>query len=142
MLLLAPCGVFAAGLPSVTATPAAGGGTQYSLNVQVLLLMTLLTVLPALLLSMTAFTRIVVVLGLLRQALGTNQPPSNQILVGLAMLLSFFVMSPVMQKVYEEGPKPYMDGTLRLGPALAARLRPLRGLMQTGSDEGREGGGV
>src|SRR3546814_1458713 len=77
MLLLAPCGVFAAGLPSVTATPAAGGGTQYSLNVQVLLLMTLLTVLPALFLSMTAFTRIVVVLGLLRQALGTNQTPSR-----------------------------------------------------------------
>src|SRR3546814_8598052 len=102
MLLLAPCGVFAAGLPSVTATPAAGGGTQYSLNVQVLLLMTLLTVLPALLLSMTAFTRIVVVLGLLRQALGTTQTPSNQILVGLAMLLSFFVMSPVLQTVYDE----------------------------------------
>src|SRR3546814_5927234 len=78
MLLLAPCGVFAAGLPSVTATPAAGGGTQYSLNVQVLLLMTLLTVLPALLLSMTAFTRIVVVLGLLRQALGTNQTPRSE----------------------------------------------------------------
>lgn len=128
-MLLAPCGAFAAGLPSVTATPAAGGGTQYSLNVEVLLLMTLLTVLPALLLSVTAFTRIVVVLGLLRQALGTNQTPSNQILVGLAMLLSFFVMSPVLQKVYDQGAKPYMDGTMAFEPALAAGAKPLRGFM-------------
>src|SRR3546814_4466442 len=82
-----------------------------------------------LLLSMTAFTRIVVVLGLLRQALGTNQTPSNQILVGLAMLLSFFVMSPVLQKVYDEGAKPYMDGTMSFEPALAAGARPLRGFM-------------
>ncbi|WP_051277913.1 flagellar type III secretion system pore protein FliP [Solimonas flava] len=119
----------AAGLPGVTATPIGGGATQYSVNVEVLLLMTLLTLLPALLLCMTAFTRVIVVLGLLRQALGTNQTPSNQILVGLALLLSFFVMAPVLQKVYEDGARPYMDGQLAFEPALAAGARPLRGFM-------------
>ncbi|NKF21700.1 flagellar type III secretion system pore protein FliP [Solimonas marina] len=128
-IVLMPQFASAAGLPGVTATPAAGGGTQYSLSVQVLLLMTLLTVLPALMLCMTAFTRIVVVLGLLRQALGTNQTPSNQILVGLALLLSFFVMAPVLQKVYDEGAKPYMDGKMEFEPALAAGAKPLRGFM-------------
>ncbi|MGH8443770.1 MAG: flagellar type III secretion system pore protein FliP [Solimonas sp.] len=127
--LALPALASAAGLPGVTAAPAGGGATQYSLNVEVLLLMTLLTVLPALLLSMTAFTRIVVVLGLLRQALGTNQTPSNQILVGLALLLSFFVMSPVLQRAYEDGARPYMDGKLAFEPALAAGVRPLRGFM-------------
>ncbi|WP_020650226.1 flagellar type III secretion system pore protein FliP [Solimonas variicoloris] len=124
-----PGAVAAAGLPGVTATPVGGGATQYSVNVEVLLLMTLLTLLPALLLCMTAFTRIVVVLGLLRQALGTNQTPSNQILVGLALLLSFFVMAPVLQKVYEDGARPYMDGQLAFEPALAAGAKPLRGFM-------------
>jgi len=119
----------AAGLPSVTATPAAGGGTQYALNVEVLLLMTMLTLLPALLLSMTAFTRIIVVLGLLRQALGTNQTPSNQILVGLGLLLSFFVMAPVLQKSYEDGAKPYMDGQMGFEQALSAGVKPLRSFM-------------
>ncbi len=117
------------GLPALTTAPAAGGGQTYSLSLQVLLLMTALTLLPAALLSMTAFTRIVVVLGLLRQALGTGGTPSNQILIGLALALSFFVMQPVYDRVYAEAAKPYLDGTMAFEPALAAAAKPMRGFM-------------
>ena len=128
LALLAPAAE-AAGLPALNVAPAAGGGQSYSLSLQVVLLMTALTLLPAGLLAMTAFTRIVVVLGLLRQALGTGATPSNQILVGLSLFLTFFVMQPVFDKVYNESAKPYLDGTLAFEPALAAAARPMRGFM-------------
>ena len=83
------------GLPAVTSAPAAGGGTTYSLTIQTLLLMTALTFIPAAVLMMTGFTRIVIVLSLLRHALGTQTSPPNQIIVGLSLFLTFFVMSPV-----------------------------------------------
>ena len=127
-LLLAPAAE-AAGLPALSVTPNAGGGQSYSLSLQVLLLMTALTLLPAALLAMTAFTRIVVVLGLLRQALGTGATPSNQILVGLSLFLSLFVMQPVFDKVYSEAAKPYLDGQLAFEPALAAAAKPMRAFM-------------
>lgn len=126
--LLAPAAE-AAGLPALSVTPNAGGGQSYSLSLQVLLLMTALTLLPAALLAMTAFTRIVVVLGLLRQALGTGATPSNQILVGLSLFLSLFVMQPVFDKVYSEAAKPYLDGQLAFEPALAAAAKPMRAFM-------------
>ncbi|SEQ62751.1 flagellar biosynthetic protein FliP [Solimonas aquatica] len=130
VLVLLPLGeAFAAGVPAVSAAPGKGGGTEYSVNVEVLILMTVLSVLPALLLSMTAFTRILVVFGLLRQALGTGQTPSNQIMVGLALLLSLFVMSPVLDRVYNEGAKPYLDGKMSFEPAFAAGVKPLRSFM-------------
>lgn len=129
LALLSSSPLWAAGLPAVTASAAKGGGTEYSVNVEVLLLMTLLSVLPALLLSMTAFTRILVVFGLLRQALGTGQTPSNQILVGLALLLSLFVMSPVLERVYQDGAKPYLDGQMSFEPAFQAGVKPLRQFM-------------
>ncbi|WP_091532987.1 flagellar type III secretion system pore protein FliP [Fontimonas thermophila] len=116
-------------LPAVTATPVAGGGTEYSLSIQVLLLMTALTLLPAALLSMTAFTRIVIVLGLLRQALGTGQTPTNQVLIGLSLFLTFFVMSPVIERVYTDAVQPYMAGELAFEPALQAAVRPMRAFM-------------
>jgi len=119
----------AAGLPALSVTPAAGGGQSYSLSLQVVLLMTALTLLPAGLLAMTAFTRIVVVLGLLRQALGTGSTPSNQILIGLSLFLTFFVMQPVFDKVYSEAAKPYLDGKMEFEPALAAAAKPLRAFM-------------
>ncbi|MDP9140058.1 MAG: flagellar type III secretion system pore protein FliP [Pseudomonadota bacterium] len=119
----------AAGLPTLTATPAAGGSTEYSLSIQTLLVMTGLSLLPALLLSMTAFLRIIVVLGLLRQALGTGQTPTNQILLGLALLLTFFVMSPTLDRVYAEGAQPYLDGKMEFKPALEAGAKPLRQFM-------------
>ncbi len=116
-------------LPAVTSTPIAGGGTEYSLSIQVLLLMTLLTLLPAALLGMTAFTRIVIVLGLLRQALGTGQTPTNQVLIGLSLFLTFFVMSPVLERVYSEAVQPYMAGELAFEPALQAAAQPMRAFM-------------
>ena len=129
VMLLPELAAAAPGLPTLTATPAAGGATQYSLSIQTLLLMTGLTLLPAILLSMTAFIRIIVVLGLLRQALGTGQTPTNQILIGLALLLTFFVMSPVMDRIYTDAAQPYLDGKMEFMPALEAGAKPLRSFM-------------
>ncbi len=129
-LSILPEAAFAApGLPTLTATPVAGGSTEYSLSIQTLLVMTGLSLLPALLLSMTAFLRIIVVLGLLRQALGTGQTPTNQILLGLALLLTFFVMSPVMDRIYTDAAAPYLDGKMEFKPALEAGAKPLRQFM-------------
>ena len=89
--------VFAqSGLPAITVETTEDGGQAYSLSLQVLVLMTAITVLPGLLLTMTSFTRIIIVLAILRQALGTAQTPSNQILLGLALFITFFVMTPVI----------------------------------------------
>lgn len=116
-------------LPALTATPGDGGTTEYSLSLQVLLLMTALTLLPAMLLAMTAFTRIIVVLGLLRQALGTGQTPTNQVLIGLALLLTMFVMAPVYERVHQDAIAPYLAGELDFEPALAAAQQPVRAFM-------------
>ena len=102
----------ATGLPAVTVTTNPGGGQTYSLTLQILILMTVLTLLPAILLMMTAFTRIVIVLGILRQALGAGQTPPNQVLIGLSLFLTMFVMSPVIDRVNTEAVKPYLAGTL------------------------------
>ena len=107
-MLFVPVLAWAApGLPAVTSTPAPGGGQSYSFSIEALLFMTSLTFLPAILLMMTAFTRIVIVLSLLRQALGTMQAPPNQVIVGLSLFLTFFVMAPVFDKIYAEAYKPY-----------------------------------
>ncbi|HSW14067.1 MAG TPA: flagellar type III secretion system pore protein FliP [Solimonas sp.] len=129
LLLLAPGLAFAAGLPAVTVSSAPGGGQQYSLSIQVLFLMTALTLLPAALLMTTSFTRIVIVLGLLRQALGTGQTPSNQILIGLSLFLTFFIMAPVFDKVYTEAAQPYLDGQMEFQPALQKAAAPVREFM-------------
>jgi flagellar biosynthetic protein FliP len=125
----------AGGLPALNVTPAPGGGQSYSLSLQVLLMMTALTLLPAALLAMTAFTRIVVVLGLLRQALGTGGTPSNQILIGLALFLTLFVMQPVFDRIYTDAAKPYLDGQMPFEPALAAAAKPVRGFMMAQTRE-------
>lgn len=129
LLSLLPDLAFAAGLPAVTVSPAPGGGQQYSLSIQILLMMTALTLLPAALLMMTSFTRIVIVLGLLRQALGTGQTPSNQILIGLSLFLTFFVMSPVLERIYADAAQPYLDGKMEFQPALQAASGPIREFM-------------
>lgn len=117
------------GLPAVTVTPAPGGGSSYSLSIQVLVLMTLITLLPSILLMMTAFTRIIVVLGLLRQALGTGQTPSNPVLIGLAFFMTLFVMQPVIDRVYNEAVTPYLDGKLEPKLALETASKPIREFM-------------
>jgi flagellar biosynthetic protein FliP len=130
LLLLAPLALSAdPGLPALTLQTDPSGGQSYSLSIQVLVLMTLLTLLPALLLSMTSFTRIVIVLAILRQALGTAQSPPNQVLVGLALFLSFFIMAPVLDQAYQRGVAPYMAGTMPLEQGLQEGIAPLREFM-------------
>ncbi len=117
------------GLPAFTSTPAPGGGQSYSLNLQTLLLLTALTFLPAVLLLMTGFTRIIIVLSLLRQALGTPTAPPNQVLIGLALFLTLFVMAPVVDHIYQEAWVPYSEDKIPLDQALAKGAQPLRGFM-------------
>lgn len=131
--LLLPAGMAVAqasgGLPAITSTPAAGGGTTYSLTIQTLLLMTALTFIPAAVLMMTGFTRIVIVLSLLRHALGTQTSPPNQVIVGLALFLTFFVMSPVLEKVYIDAYVPLSENKINVMQAAERAAIPLRGFM-------------
>ena len=117
------------GLPAFTSTPTPGGGQSYALNLQTLLMLTALTFLPAVLLLMTGFTRIIIVLSLLRQALGTPTSPPNQVLVGLALFLTMFVMSPVLERVYDEAWVPYSNDEIQFNEALNKGAQPLRGFM-------------
>src|SRR6201996_5287065 len=105
------------------------GGQSYSLTFQVLILMTVLTLLPAILLAMTAFTRIIIVLSILRQALGMATTPSNQVLTGLALFLTFFVMSATLDQSYTNGIKPYLDGQLAGDVAITRTVQPLKKFM-------------
>jgi len=118
-----------AGIPMLTVQNAAGGGQNWSLSLQVLALMTVLTMLPAILLMMTSFTRIIIVLSFLRQALATQSTPPNQVLLGLALFLTMFVMSPVVDRAYTDGVKPYMDHQLAAEQALPAAVAPFKRFM-------------
>ncbi len=128
-VLLAPTFALAQALPALTATPVAGGGTQWSLSIQTLLLITGLTFLPALLLMMTSFTRIIIVFSLLRHALGTQTSPPNQVLVGLALFLTFFIMAPVGEKIYADAYLPLSENKISFQQALDRGAVPLRGFM-------------
>ena len=125
---LLPVASYAQDLPAVVVAED-GDGQTYSLSIQVLVLMTALTLLPALLLSMTAFTRIIIVLAILRQALGTPQTPPNQVLVGLGLFLTLFVMAPVMTEAYDDAVVPYLAGESEAIPAAQEALGPLREFM-------------
>lgn len=129
LLLVGPAIALAQVMPAVTATPTAGGGTRYSLSVQTLLLLTSLTFLPAVVLMMTSFTRIVIVLSLLRMALGTQTSPPNQVLIGLALFLSFFIMAPVAEKVYLDAYQPMAEGTIGFDDALERAAVPMKAFM-------------
>lgn len=117
------------GLPAITSTPATGGGTTYSVTIQTLLLMTALTFIPAAVLMMTGFTRIVVVLSLLRHALGTQTAPSNQIIIGLSLFLTFFVMSPVLERVYSDAYLPLSENRINVMQAAERAAIPMRAFM-------------
>ncbi len=106
------------------------GGTSYSVPIQTLLFFTALSFLPAILLMMTAFTRIVIVLSLLRQALGTQASPPNQVIIGLSLFLTFFVMGPTLDKVYETAYRPYSTGQASFEQAVAAAEAPMREFMK------------
>ena len=130
MLLIISGSVFAEpGLPALIIEDAASGGKKYSISLQVLVFMTVLSVLPALLLTMTSFTRIIIVLSILRQALGTAQTPSNQILIGLSLFLSFFIMSPVFTQAYEDAYQPYLAEQISADEALARLKKPFQKFM-------------
>jgi len=127
--LLLPTAAWTQGLPGLTSTPGPGGSQTWSLSVQTLVMLTSLTFLPALLLSMTSFTRILIVLGLLRTAIGTQSSPPNQILVGLSLFLTFFVMAPVFDKVHDEAYKPFSENKITAEKALEKGIAPFKSFM-------------
>ena len=108
---------------------ASGGGTNFSVPIQTLLFFTALTFLPAILLMMTGFTRIVIVLSLFRQAIGTQAAPPNQVITGLSLFLTFFVMSPTIDKVYTQAWAPYQANQISFNDALEKGQVPMREFM-------------
>ncbi len=105
------------------------GGNSYSVPIQTLLFFTALSFLPAVLLMMTGFTRIVIVLSLLRQALGTQASPPNQVIVGLSLFLTVFIMGPTLDRVYEDAYLPYSKNTIAFEQALDKAEVPMRAFM-------------
>jgi len=114
---------------SLTSQAGPAGRQTWSVPIQTLLFFTALGFLPAILLMMTGFTRIIIVLSLLRQALGTQSTPPNQVLVGLALFLTFFVMAPVFDKIYKDAYQPYAEGKMGIDQALDLAQKPLKSFM-------------
>jgi len=106
-----------------------------SSSVTVLIALTLLSLLPAIVLTCTSFTKVLVVLGLTRNALGLQQTPPNQVLAGLALFLSLFIMSPVLSDIYHDGVRPYLDGDSTSSQAWDDGIEPLRGFMLKNADD-------
>ncbi len=108
------------GLPALNIINGDGEtGTTYSLSLQILALMTALTILPSLVLGMTSFTRVIIVLSILRQAMGTQQTPPNQVLIAIALFLTFFIMAPTFETLYDDAVSPYLDGEMAAETALS-----------------------
>lgn len=129
VLLSVVCGTAEAQTAPLALAVEAAEGQSYTLSIQILVLMTLLTLLPAAILSTSAFVRIIIVLSILRQALGTAQTPPNQVLLGIALFLTFFVMSPVISDIHQNAATPYIDGELSASEALSTGVVPLRRFM-------------
>lgn len=128
-MAIAPAAAGAQGVLSVDSAPAAGGGTTWSVPIQTLLVFTALSFLPAVLLMMTGFTRIVIVLSLMRQALGLQTTPPNQVIIGLSLFLTFFVMSPTLEKIHRDAYEPYAKQQIALQEALERASAPIREFM-------------
>ena len=137
MMLLVTGAQAAPGVDAFTVTPGAGGGQTYTLTIQVLAFMTALSLLPAALMMMTSFARIIIVLAILRQALGTQSTPNNQILIGLALFLTSFIMMPVFNEVNEVAVQPYLAEKVDAVQALQAASEPMKEFMlaQTREDD-------
>lgn len=129
LLTLLPLAASAQGFPAFTSTDLPGGGTNYSLNIQTLLLLTALSFLPAMILMMTSFTRIIIVFALLRSAMGTQTSPPNQVLLGLALFLTFFIMSPVAERIYTDAYQPLSVGELQFDEAVVRAADPVKTFM-------------
>jgi flagellar biosynthetic protein FliP len=131
-LLLFPVFSFAdinaLGIPAVTFQQTDTGG-EYTVTIQILALMTLLSLLPAIIMMMTAFTRIIVVMAILRQALGLQQTPSNQVVLGMSLFLTAFIMMPVFDKVNEVAVQPYLNETIKPLEALERATVPMKEFM-------------
>ncbi|HAW93113.1 MULTISPECIES: flagellar type III secretion system pore protein FliP [unclassified Arsukibacterium] len=116
-------------LSAVTVTTNDDGSQQYSVTLQVLALMTMLSFIPAIVIMMTSFTRIIVVLAILRQAIGLQQTPSNQVLIGITLFLTFFIMAPVFKTVNEQAIQPYLAESITPVQALDAAIVPVKAFM-------------
>ena len=116
-------------LSALTVTTNADGSQSYSVTLQVLAIMTALSFIPAMVIMMTSFTRIIVVLAILRQAIGLQQTPSNQVLIGITLFLTFFIMAPVFKTINEQAIQPYLEETLDPVQALDAAIVPLKAFM-------------
>ena len=134
--LAASAAIGQTGLPAISVNQTADG-TEYSLTLQILILMTVLTLLPSLLIMMTSFVRIIIVMSLLRQAIGTAQTPPNTVLVGISLFLSFFIMSPIFLEIYDESITPYLNEQINAEQAIQIAEQPLRDFMmlQTREDD-------
>ncbi len=124
-----------AGLQAITVTTNAAGQEEYSISIQVIALMTFITLIPSILLMMTSFTRIIIVLAILRQATGLMQAPPSQVVVGLALFLTLFIMAPVFDRMYVEGVKPYMNEEINAEQALEKVAHPLHQFMMAQTRE-------
>ncbi len=130
LLALGAAPLLALPMPPISVSIGEGGeGAGLSTALQILLGLTVLSLAPAILILMTSFTRIVVVLGFLRQAMGTQQMPPNQLIVGLSLFLTFAVMSPVFQQIHSEALQPYMDEEIQQEEALKRGVVPLKAFM-------------
>ena len=129
LFLSLPSAAQSVGIPALNISGGADDGQTYSVTLEVLALMTVLTLLPAILLMMTSFTRIIIVLAILRQAIGTASTPSNQVILGLALFLTLFIMSPVLQQVNEQALQPYMDEQVSAFEALESATQPFKTFM-------------
>lgn len=116
-------------LPAFTVTTGEDGGQDYSITLQILILMTALSFLPAMLMMMTSFTRVIIVFSILRQALGLQQSPSNQILIGLSLFLTFFIMSPILEEVNQAALQPYLSEQISAQEALENSKMPFHRFM-------------
>ncbi|WP_192037180.1 flagellar type III secretion system pore protein FliP [Halomonas sp. YLGW01] len=116
-------------LPGLVSQPTGDGGQQWSIKLQTLLLLSSMAFLPAMLLMMTCFTRIIIVLSLLRTAMGTQSAPPNQVLLGLALFMTFFVMSPVFETIYESAWIPLSENAIGFPRFLELASQPLREFM-------------
>lgn len=123
------------GLKALTVTTGPKGEETYSLSIQMLFFMTAMTFLPAAVMMMTAFTRIIIVLAILRQAIGLMQAPAGQVLVGLALFLTFFIMAPVFDRINNEALQPYFNNQLSMQAALTKGSEPLHDFMMAQTRE-------
>lgn len=117
------------GIPAVTVTTNNDGSQDYTMTLQALFIMTALSLLPAFIMMMTSFTRIIVVLSILRQAIGLQQSPSNQILIGVSLFLSMFIMAPVFDEINERALQPYLEEEMTSMEAIEQAKGPMRAFM-------------